>query len=50
MGIFQTVFHSPADQPQFTIDLSAWPANGLYFLYLMDDERNTIEVKKIVIE
>ena len=46
----QTVFSSAVNQQSFYIDLTTWSGNGLYFLHLIDNTNNTIEIKKIMIE
>lgn len=49
-NLSQTVFTQPINQPSFYIDLSSWTGNGLYFVYIIDNLGNTIEIKKIVLQ
>jgi hypothetical protein len=46
----QEVFFSPATQQQFYIDLSSWTGMGSYFVHLIDDQGNTIQIKKIILQ
>lgn len=46
----QTVFTSLINQQQFSVNLSTWTGNGTYFVYVIDQLSNTIDVRKIVIQ
>jgi hypothetical protein len=46
----QEVFFSPATQQQFDINLSTWTGMGVYFVHLIDDQGNTIQIKKIILQ
>jgi hypothetical protein len=46
----QTVFNQTVTQQQYYIDLSAWTGKGTYFVYILDDQNNKIELKKIVLQ
>jgi hypothetical protein len=46
----QQVFQSLINQAQFYVDLSTWPGNGLYFVYLIDSQNNTVTIRKIVLQ
>jgi len=46
----QTVYNHLIDQQEFYIDLSDWTGNGTYFVYIIDNNSNIIEVKKIIIQ
>lgn len=46
----QIVFTTPISQQQSYIDLSTWSGNGIYFVYLIDAQSNTIEIRKIVLQ
>ncbi len=45
----QLVFNSPINQVVFTIDISQFGANGLYFLQILNANFNVVEVKHIVL-
>jgi hypothetical protein len=45
----QVVFQSAINQAQFTVDLSTWSGNGLYFVHLLDNQNNTVTVRKIML-
>ena len=45
----QQVFNSPINQAVFTIDISQFGANGLYFLQILNANFNVVEVKHIVL-
>jgi hypothetical protein len=45
----QQKFQSAINQQQFTIDITQWGGNGLYFLNLLDASGNIIDVKKILL-
>ena len=45
----QVVFQSAINQAQFTVDLSTWSGNGIYFVHLLDNQNNTVTVRKIVL-
>jgi hypothetical protein len=46
----QQVFQSNINQQLFTIDLSTWSGDGLYFVHLIDVQGNTVTVRKIVLQ
>lgn len=46
----QEVFFSPATQQQFDINLSTWTGMGVYFVHLIDNQGNTIQIKKIILQ
>jgi hypothetical protein len=46
----QEVFFSPATQQQFYIDLSTWTGMGAYFVHLIFNQGNTIQIKKIILQ
>ena len=46
----QTVFTNPINQQTSYVSLSTWSGNGLYFVYTIDGQGNTIDVKKIVLQ
>lgn len=46
----QEVFQSAINQQLFTIDLSTWTGDGLYFVHLIDAQGNTVTVRKIVLQ
>ena len=49
-NLSQTVFTQPINQASFYVDLSSWTVNGLYFVYIIDNLGNTIEIKKIALQ
>jgi uncharacterized protein (TIGR02145 family) len=46
----QEVFINAINQAQFYVDLSTWKGNGLYFVHLIDQQKNTVTVRKIVLQ
>lgn len=46
----QTVFQNGITQQQFVINLSGWTGAGTYFVYIIDSNSNTIDVKKIILQ
>ncbi|MCX7696926.1 MAG: T9SS type A sorting domain-containing protein [Bacteroidales bacterium] len=48
MGV--VVFSQPINQPLFYVDLSTWTGLGMYFVHIIDNLSNTIEVKKIILQ
>lgn len=49
-SLSQQVFQSNITQQQFYVDLTTWTGNGIYFLYIIDGQGNTIDIKKIVLQ
>ena len=46
----QTVFTSPINQQTSSVALSSWTGNGIYFVYTIDGQGNSIDVKKIILQ
>jgi len=46
----QTVYESLITKQISTINLSSWTGKGIYFVYLIDGNNNTIDIKKIVLQ
>lgn len=46
----QTMFQSAINQQQFYINLSTWSGNGIYFLHLIDNTNNIVDIRKIVLQ
>ena len=46
----QSIFISLINQEKYELNLSTWGGAGLYFLYLIDDQSNTVVVKKIILQ
>ncbi len=46
----QQVFQSSINQQQFYVDISTWSGKGIYFIYLINGQGNTIDIKKIVLQ
>ncbi len=49
-SISQTVFTTSVTQQNVSVNLSSWTGNGTYFVYLIDNYGNTIDVKKIILQ
>jgi hypothetical protein len=49
-AVGQTVYTTGVAQQQFTSNLSTWTGNGIYFVYLIDAQGNTVDVKKIILQ
>lgn len=46
----QIVFTSLVNQQQFSVDLSTWSGNGIYFVHIIDAQSNTLDIRKIVLQ
>ncbi len=46
----QQVFQSAINQNQFYVSLSTWTGNGIYFVHIIDEQGNTIDIKKIILQ
>jgi hypothetical protein len=46
----QQMFQSIINQQQFSVDLSTWTGNGLYFVHIIDPQGNIIDIRKIVLQ
>ncbi|MFZ4414378.1 MAG: LamG-like jellyroll fold domain-containing protein [Bacteroidales bacterium] len=46
----QQVFQSAINQQQFYVDLATWTGNGIYFVYIINGQGQTIDIKKIVLQ
>ena len=49
-AVGQTVYTTGVTQQQFTSNLNTWTGNGIYFVYLIDAQGNTVDVKKIILQ
>jgi hypothetical protein len=49
-SLSQQVFQSAITQQQFSVDLSTWTGNGIYFVHIIDGQGYTIDIKKIVLQ
>ncbi|HRG57494.1 MAG TPA: T9SS type A sorting domain-containing protein [Bacteroidia bacterium] len=49
-AIGQTVFTTAITQQLSYIDLSTWSGNGIYFVHVIDNLNNTIDIRKIVLQ
>ena len=49
-SIGQQVFQSNITQQQYSLDITQWGGNGLYFMELKDNNGNIIDIKKIVLQ
>ena len=46
----QQMFQTTINQQSSYIDLSNWTGNGLYFVHIIDNQGNTIDIKKIILQ
>jgi hypothetical protein len=46
----QQVFQNTINQQQFNIDITAWGGNGMYFLQLIDNSGNIVDIRKILLQ
>ena len=44
----QIVYTTPINTQTTTVSLNDWSGNGIYFVHLIDESSNTIDIKKIV--
>jgi hypothetical protein len=49
-SIGQTVYTAPINEQSSYVDLSTWSGNGIYFVQIIDEQNNTIENRKIVLQ
>ncbi len=49
-SLSQIVYTTPISTQETTVDLSSWTGNGIYFVHLIDEQDNTIDIKKIVLQ
>ena len=49
-SVGQSVFQSNIDQQQFYISISSWQGTGIYFIYIIDEQGNIVDIKKIVLQ
>jgi hypothetical protein len=49
-AVGQTVYTTGVTQQQFTSNLNTWTGSGIYFVYLIDAQGNTVDVKKIILQ
>ncbi|MFM7016589.1 MAG: LamG-like jellyroll fold domain-containing protein, partial [Bacteroidota bacterium] len=49
-AVGQTVYTTGVTQQQYTSNLNTWTGNGMYFVYLIDAQGNTVDVKKIILQ
>lgn len=46
----QQMFQTTINQQSSYVSLSSWTGNGLYFVYIIDPQGNTIDIRKIVLQ
>jgi hypothetical protein len=46
----QIVYTTLINSQSTTVDLSTWTGNGIYFVHLLDEQSNTIDIRKIVLQ
>jgi hypothetical protein len=44
------VFSSLVNQKQFTVDFSKFASTGIYFVHVIDDKSNTLDVRKLIFQ
>ena len=49
-SIGQQLFQTTISQQQYSLDITQWGGNGLYFMELKDNNGNIIDIKKIVLQ
>ena len=49
-SLSQVVYQTGISQQNQTVNLSSWTGNGIYFVHLIDNSGNTIDVRKIVLQ
>ncbi len=49
-SIGQQLFQTTITQQQYSLDITQWGGNGLYFMELKDNNGNIVDVKKIVLQ
>lgn len=49
-SISQTVYTSNVNKQISNIDLNSWTGKGIYFIYLIDGNSNTVDIKKIILQ
>jgi hypothetical protein len=46
----QEVFQTSITQQSDYLNLTTWGGNGLYFVHIIDEQGNTIDIRKIVLQ
>jgi hypothetical protein len=49
-SISQVVFSTKVNKQKNIIALNTWSGNGIYFVHVIDENNNTIDIKKIVLQ
>ncbi len=49
-AIAQDVYNELITQQEYFIDLSTWSGNGTYFVHIIDNLGNTVDIKKIILQ
>jgi len=49
-SLSQTVYTSLINKQISTIDLNSWSGKGIYFIYLIDGNSNTVDIRKIILQ
>ena len=49
-SVGQQLYQTTISQQQYSLDITQWGGNGLYFLELKDNNGNIVDVKKIVLQ
>lgn len=48
--LVSVVFETNVEEPLYEVNLSTWSGMGLYFIHIIDDTGQTIEVRKIILQ
>lgn len=49
-SLSQIVYTTPINTQSTTVNLSTWTGNGIYFVHLIDNQSNTIDIRKIILQ
>jgi hypothetical protein len=49
-SVSQTVYTTAINQQNYIVDLNTWSGNGVYFIYLLDNNNHILDVRKIVLQ
>jgi hypothetical protein len=49
-SLSQVVYTTQVNQQITTVDLSTWSGTGIYFVHLIDEQSNTIDIRKIILQ
>ena len=49
-SLSQIMYNAPITQQSTSIALNTWTGSGIYFVYLIDAQSNTVDVRKIILQ